>query len=273
VPNSRLNEGIGYFGIATTIAMAIGPAVAMFIIARYNYRYLFVIITVLSVIAFVPTFMVNYEKKAARLKTETPVIPANLKGGFIERAAIPGALVTVLYALTFTSVSTFLYLYATTRGIKNIGIYFTINACAIILIRVTTSRLGDRLGPKKMIIPGMALLFISMIILAFANTLPLFLISSVLNGFGNGIIQPILLTTIIRMCPAHKRGAANAMYWAALDIGVGIGSMIWGFISQLFGYTVLYIATAACVVLSFLIYVYVVDKRSAAPNLETSPSL
>jgi predicted MFS family arabinose efflux permease len=59
-----------------------------------------------------------------------------------------------------------------------------------------------------------------------------------------------------------------------MDIGVGSGAMICGVVSQAFGFTVVYIALAGCIVLSTLSYLSIhnsgkVDKNLAAQKIVT----
>lgn len=51
-----------------------------------------------------------------------------------------------------------------------------------------------------------------------------------------GSISPIINTKVLQTMPHHKKGLANALYFATLDIGYGAGSVLWGIIAMNYGY-------------------------------------
>lgn len=54
--------------------------------------------------------------------------------------------------------------------------------------------------------------------------------------------------------PPDRRGAANATIFAAMDIGVAIGSTVLGLISVKFGFTVTFIVTAAMIFMDLIVF-------------------
>lgn len=267
VPRTRLSEGLGIFTLSATISSAVGPALGMFIIEGSGYNLLFVSMSILSVIALVCTFGLNYERQntISALHTYTSPLPeeinAKKREGYFERSIYPVSLVMIINALILASILSFLYLHASNRGIANIGLFFTISACAMFATRLFAGRLADRLGYTIVIIPGMIFTIIAMVLISFAYSLPVLLAAALLYGLGMGVNQPILYAIVIRVAPIHRRGAASATYWASLDIGVGAGSMLWGFVSQFAGFTMVYLLSAFCGMLSIIAYYFLVHKK------------
>ena len=81
---------------------------------------------------------------------------------------------------------------------------------------------------------------VSFVTLAFARTEPLFILAAILFGGGYGTVQPPLNAIVISSCAPSRRGAANATFFAAMDLGIGIGAVAWGVVSASFGYPSMY---------------------------------
>ena len=48
IPDSRRGEGMGWYGMAMTIAMAIGPMIGLWVVQNYSFDGLFLLATLLS---------------------------------------------------------------------------------------------------------------------------------------------------------------------------------------------------------------------------------
>jgi predicted MFS family arabinose efflux permease len=79
-------------------------------------------------------------------------------------------------------------------------------------------------------------------------------VGGIFYGIGFGFIQPTILAQCIRRVPSARRGAANATYWTALDIGVASGSIGWGFVANALGYSMMFFLTLIPVVIAMAIY-------------------
>ena len=273
LPSSRLSEGIGYFGIANTVATAIGPFLGLYGVERFGYKTLFLWVFSLSLLSFFSTLFVNYEKsKSVDLPSGEPVSsrlasPAMEKPetarqqSFIEASSVRPSLIMFFIALTFGAIITYIPSLGISRKIDNIGIFFTIYACAVLVSRTFTGRLADKGGFTRVLLPGMASLCLSLMVLAFAYSLPAIIIAGALYGFGYGTCYPIANSIVIRLCPRERRGAATATIFAAMDLGIGVGAYLWGWVAGASGYTTVFLLASACVLASFLVYITMVFKR------------
>lgn len=279
VPPDRLSEGIGYYGISNTLAMAVGPAIGLFLIESRGYSILFITVLVLSVLSLISTLLVNYEKegmtsnaapartgKGARSEastdeseparcTESPVLKLNpKKEPFLEKSAVLPSLVMFFVALSFGAIITFIPSFGLSRNIDNIGVFFTAYALAVLAARAFTGRLADRHGFFGVLLPGFFCIFLSLILLAFAYSLPAVLTSAVFYGLGYGTVYPLINAIIIKLCPPSRRGSANATIFAAMDIGIGSGAFVWGFISQGAGFAAVYLLSALFILVALAVY-------------------
>ena len=127
--------------------------------------------------------------------------------------------------------------------------------------RTFAGQLYDRKGHQAIFIPGSLLILTAMLLLAWLpNSLMLFL-AAVLYGLGFGMVQPGLQAWAIEKSPLNRRGMANATFFSFFDLGVGIGAIVFGQISHLFGYASIFKASALSVFISIILYLYILFKE------------
>jgi MFS family permease len=270
VPAQRISEGVGYFGISGAIAMAIAPTLGLYLCDRFGYQKTYIIAFCISLFSIVFASFINYERKTKNNidinkddmvgARETVVVLKNPGKGFIEKSSIRPCVVMLFTVFAVSAVFSFMPIFGKARNIDNIGLFFTFYAVSMILSRLVTGKVADRFGYSKVFIPAIALTFLLFITLIFAYSLPFVLLAAVFYGVGYGTVQPLMNTIVIKLSPPHRRGAANATYYATLDIGFGVGSLVWGFVSQFYGFTAVFISCAFCIAISILVYYILLHK-------------
>jgi MFS family permease len=271
VPTERLGEGMSYDGIAKTIATAIGPVLGLYLVNHFSYNVFFMICFGFGGIGYIISIFINYEGKRAKTLKESALTKNTVsKGTIIEKSALKPALVLFFMSLTLASVFTFIPSYAEYRGIKDIGIFFTVYALSFLFARTATGKLYDKYGASIVIVPGMISLILALAILAYATTITVFLIAGILYGLGFSAAQPTLNVVLLKLCPKERRGAANATFFSAMDIGVGLGSITWGLVAERLGFYYIYFGSVVCGVTSLIVYMVLLHNKQLADSNNTS---
>jgi len=265
VTPSRLMEGIGYSGMSNTLAMAIGPALGLYLINITGYSNLFRILFGAAIIGLILSFFVNYEEVLQ------PKLTAKNKTVFLEKAAIPPSLVMFFTSMAQISITVFLPTYALSRGIQNIGLFFTVYALVLLITRPLLGKLSDSIGPTKIIIPAIAIFALSLVHLAYAKTLYSFLLDSVLYGLGQGALYPILNGLAIKLARPEHLGAANSTFFSSIDLGYGIGSILLGAVLQYTGFTVIFFVSAGFNLVAIILYYFFFIRRKAPSERGEQP--
>lgn len=116
IPKARFGEGMGYFSLANSLAMALAPASGIYIEMRYGDVSVFFTAAVFGVLAFAAAFF---------LKCKSPeVVRPAVNGGLYEKEAIIPGVMLFLVAMAYGGVISFLPLFAAEKGIQNIGVFF-----------------------------------------------------------------------------------------------------------------------------------------------------
>lgn len=252
IPKQRLGEGMGYYGLAATLSMAVAPAAGLYIISNAGFTTLFVISAAFGLATFILGSLIHYEKIAG----------AGQRGALFERSALRPSLVMFFVTTTYGAVVSFIALYGAQRGIVNIGIFFTVYAVVLTLIRPVAGILVDRRGFNVVIIPGIIFIGAAMLLLSQAQTLSMFLLAGVIYGAGFGSVQPGMQALAVKNVPPNRRGAANATFFSSFDLGIGIGSTLWGFVSKLTDYSQMYLLAAFPALLALVVYIILSGREA-----------
>lgn len=252
LPISRLGEGIGYFGLTTSLSMALAPMLGLWITAAFQYHYLFLAVLICTLIAFIGSTMVQSTSKGVAKTPKNP--PTGFWSNLVEKKALPAAGVMFFLTVIYGAVLSFIALFALEKGINNIGIFFTTNAVATLLSRPFAGRWTDTRGPNMVILVGHVALLISLVGIAMSSNLVGFALAGAVFGLGFGCCVPTLQALAVRYAPAHRRGAATGTFFTAFDFGIGFGTIVWGFVAAAFGYQTMFFATLIPLLLAGILY-------------------
>lgn len=103
IPISRRGEGMGWYGMAMTVAMAIGPMLGTYIVSGYSFRTLFLVATGLSLIAFILAYMTRAPYQAK---------PSAGRIQLVEKSVLPVTAAIFFLAVAYGGITTFLPLFA-----------------------------------------------------------------------------------------------------------------------------------------------------------------
>lgn len=191
------------------------------------------------------------------------------KGPFLEKGAVKASLLVFLLASNYATQVSFLSVYAAEKEIAGIGLYFTASALAMLISRPIVGKLIDRKGVGQALLPGLALVLVSTLLLALGDSLPGLVLVGLIYGVGFGAAQGSLQAMAVLESGPERLGAANATFLTGFDSGIGVGSMIFGMIAGFSGYVQMYLLAMVPVALAALLYFLPVRRRE--PVLEPVP--
>lgn len=254
VPKARRAEGLGYAGLASIFALAIAPTVG-FQIYRTGWFWLAMTCVALNVLMFVIATFLGAHKPAGPH-------PRLALGTIIEPRIIALAGTLFLYSFGYGGITSFSALYADAAGVTPRSIYLTTLAIAILLARPTLGRLGDRYGYKRVFLPCLALVALSLAILAATPGRTGMVVSALTFGVGFGLAYPAFAAYVMEHVDDSRRGAAFGTLIAAFDTGIGTGSTTMGWLIQEQGYATAF-GVAALLAACAAPYFLAVDRRLA----------
>lgn len=258
IPEANRGQIVSYFYLSINFAFALGPYLGMLLINQldfpFNFHVLFLVCAGLSLVCLFITL--KLEKK------QTLPVPehSSQKSSFLSLDALPPAIIASIITITWGAMVAFFPLYALKKGVDNPGIFFAAFAITLILGRGLGGKILDIYAREKVILPCLFTLVISMPILAFSSTLPMFILVAIIWGIGSAFLFPSLMAYTIDLAGSN-RGPAMGTFTAMIDLGAGMGAVIMGVILQFTNYTVMFLCLAFTGVINFVYFYSTLRKK------------
>ena len=253
LPPAKITQGISRFAFTVSIGMAAGPYVGLQVQSRLSSQASFLTIFGITAAALicVACCRIHYppvKRKKFSLR-ET-----------IYRPALPFMCNMMFLMIPYGAVIAYPSILAQEKGIMGFLPYFYICLVAgMLLSKLSTQRAIDAGRHRPLVCVSLAVLIVTMVSFYFLNSGIHLLAAGFFFGLGYGILQPLFQSFVTGTTPAPQRGAANATYMLSYDIGIGIGSLLMGFMQESIGLTTGFALTALAYVVGALIYVTRVD--------------
>ncbi|MGM0689375.1 MAG: MFS transporter [Bacillota bacterium] len=267
VPLRRMGEGMGIFTLTLTLPMAVSPAISLWVLDRYSFSLLFGITSLLTLLSIMFVFFIRFPRQEKQ-----KIKP---KFNLLEKSGIKPALVILMFTISYSSMLSFLPVYALSQNIESTGLFYTAFALATLMTRPLSGMFVDRKGEKGFnlaIATGCICICIALIIVARASLISHLIMGGILYGIGFGMGQPTIHALCIRSAPPQKRGAANATYWTAYDVGIFLGSIIWGLVVTLAGYHLMFYLNILPITIALIIHFMPYRNKKQGLVEEKDPS-
>ena len=263
IPAKRRGEGMGYYGLSGNLALAFGPSLGLFLVTVLPFQELFLICSLLGVLAIIAASLIRYQK----VESDPSAAVRAKRFDIYEKSALQPSLLIFFISVTFGGIATFLPLYTAEKGVDGIQWYFLVYAMALMVTRLFAGRLYDRRGHRAVFVPSTVLIMAGMLLLAWMPSEAVLYIAAVLYGFGFGSVQPALHAWSIEKTAPNRKAMANATYFSFFDLGVGIGAIVFGQIGFLFGYRSIYITAAASIFISMIVYLFIIRSEDKGKSI------
>lgn len=262
IPPNRNGEGIGYFSMSVVLATAIGPLIGVALIAASGYTSIFIFSLVMGIASFVLALSV----KAPKIEKPETVESKGFKlSDYLELKALPVSITMLVLAFAYSGILSFITGYAEEIDLVEAGsLYFFVYAVVILFSRPFTGPLIDRRGGNSVAYPGIILFAIGMLIISQANTSWVFLLAAAIIGLGYGNFQSTTQALAIKVTPPHRMGLANSTYFICLDLGLGLGPFVLGYIVPLSGYRGMYLSLVGLIVVGLFVYYLLHGRKDKA---------
>jgi MFS family permease len=250
IPSTRRGEGMGWFSTSMTLAMAIGPMFGIWVTQNLSYNALFLFAVVLSAAALLLTLgaKMPFRQQAGVRKIE-----------LFEKSVLPVAASVFFLFIAYGGITTFVPLFAESIQV-NSGAFFLAFAATLAISRPISGKFSDRYGEIFVIVPALVTTICALIVLSLSTGLIGVLISAFLYGIGFGSAQPALQAATIRQARPDRLGVANATISTANDLGIGLGAIMLGWVSQYTSYQVLFAVSAVSVAFSLILFTFFVKR-------------
>ena len=239
-PPARRGEAMGWFGIANSAGLVIGPAAGMALAARMGFPVLFLVAggvaaLGLASIAMLPRVGIPPEKRGRAIRW---------RDLFSRAAVLPSVLLLFLY-IPYGGMVAFIPIIGTGRGLENPGTFYTVFALAVLLVRAKAGHLSDRRGRVFVVLPGMLVASLAFAVLGLTSGSRGVLLGAAIYGVAFGSAQPALMALTADRVPPEERGKAMGTFYTAWELGIMTGAVGSGLLVQVADFPLMLLASSA----------------------------
>jgi MFS family permease len=248
IPASRRNQGLAWWGLSSSAAVAIAPAVGLWVF-HFGWLTLCLELVTLSVLMTFGALLI----RAPETRSETTrMVFSEAWDWRVMQTTLSLTVATFGYG----GVTSYAAIIAVQRHIEPKAIYLTTFAVTIAIYRLLFSQIGDRLGTKKVLYPALILIPMAFALLAIAQQRWLMVLSAILFGIGFGAAYPAFATFILANSDPERRARTFGSIVWAFDTGIGTGSLVIGALGESFGLRLAFLMAAGLSCFSIPIFAW-----------------
>jgi len=253
-PVQSMARSIGIVGVAGLIANAVGPSLGEEIILRFGFSGLFnscVLFLIISLVLILITQELPREDRGANMPAEKT---KQTWRNYSWLVLLVIGFMPIFHGSVRGAVIYFIPLLVQSLSLGRVGPFFIIFSAAAILSRFKLGGLSDAFGRKKVVFVSAMVIGLNLFIIASMKSFPVMILAGFIGGFGQGLIFPALSTYLIDFMGQGNKGLAISLYNSLFDVGMGFGSIFYGWISELVGLRKMYLVAGVLLILANLIF-------------------
>ncbi len=233
-PEHRRTEAIGVFGVGGFLGMLVGPFMGdlfLFDRERANFAVLFIVAAAASLL---PAIGLSFLRPTDSERTRSSVRLSDFLS--VTWRHWPGIILLVDLAFGICMSGPFIFVAsfidkAALRidGVSVIGLFFMCYAGLGIVVRLSSRRLPDRIGAKRVLFVGMLFMSVGMFCFGLVDARHswMIIVPAVLAGTGHGLMFHTMTSLTLEPFPRNVRGTGSALALMMLDLGTIAESLCW----------------------------------------------
>lgn len=128
------------------------------------------------------------------------------------------------------------------------------NAYTLVLAAalIPAGLLGDKLGPRRWLLAGLAIFGVASIACAYADNATQLIAARALLGVGGALMVPLSASMLTRMFSGAERGRAIAIWATAMSLGIPLGPVVGGWLLEHFWWGSVFLINVPLVVIGLV---------------------
>ena len=273
IPSSKVATGIGWLGIAYTLAGAAGPAIGTFVSGAFGYAAVFALSGFLFFVGFLLAVLFKAPPGAqghrvaptarVQLENERNSLIAKLKR-LIYTPVMPLACIASLLMVAQGTMNSFVILLGNQGEVQGAPLYFLVYSIVVLGARPAAGRVCDKRGLAIVVIPCMTIAITSMVILSLNRSAVAVVVAAAFMGIGQGSAYSSMQAEAVRDVPERKMGRASNTFYIGPDISMGFAPVIGGAIWQTFGVSAMFLFAGLCIAIGLIAFIVLQLTRRPA---------
>ncbi len=242
------------YSSVTIVGRSVAPFLGGTLISLASFGAVYVACAIAGVLALGAGLLLRDHEPTPKARLELPHFWASLGTVLRDRGIMLVSTVEAAQYLVFGAIEAFLALYAASVGIPawQIGVILGVQLVSIVFAKPVMGRLSDRVGRRRVILPGLLIGATSVVLLpVFANAAGLSLLSLVF-GLGFATVTSSTAALVADLTKDGRYGSSMGVLRTVMDVGQSIGPVLTGFVVGVAGYASAFTLLAAILVAAAL---------------------
>ncbi|MBD2721731.1 MFS transporter [Hymenobacter armeniacus] len=232
VPVARRGEAMGLLGVTGALGMAFGPAFGSWVAETFSLNAMFYCSSGAALLSvLVQGTLTETLPRAQRRRFSLGLL--RLKWAeVLEPRVLAPSLVTALCLFPYGAVLTVIPDQSRLLGLAGStkGLFYICYTAASLAVRLVAGKSSDTYGRVPVLRWSAGILAAGLALLVWCPSVPVFLAGAVVFGLGTGLNSPTLYAWTIDLSHPEHRGRGVATMYIALEIGIGLGALLAGWI-------------------------------------------
>lgn len=226
------------YSSATIVGRSLAPFLGGFLISLASYGAVYVACAISGVLALAAGLLLPESRPAPARASARPRFWASLKEVLRDRGILLVSTIEAAQYLVFGAIEAFLALYAAALGVPpwQIGIILGVQLVSIVFTKPLMGRLSDRIGRRRVILPGLALGAASVALLPWVSEIFGLTALSLVFGLGFATVTSSTSALVADLTRNGRFGASMGVLRTVMDVGQSIGPVLTGWMVTVAGY-------------------------------------
>lgn len=247
LPKDKIGSGMGFYGTANALSMAIAPALGIQIQQWFGYRTAFFCAMICSVLTLL---LVQFVKRRGEFSSCVGDSQKFSLSQIIAPNIIPVSLIVMLFGIPFCATQSFLVNYINARGIAvSSSLFFPVYAASLLILRLSLSKLFDSVKMHWFVFFGCMSALIAMFLLTIMHSNITLILAAIFMSAGYGIICSVAQANALLRAGKGRQGIANSTYYIGMDLGMTLGPLFGGILFEQIPICNFYLVLMFCPVL------------------------
>lgn len=262
-PKDKGSLGIGIFWISTALSLACTGYIIQSLSHDGDYGHVFLFCFFVGLLGIVLSFFCTYEKKYSGGQCAAPGEKGRGMRLFFEPAAFKPAVIEFFVMLGVACCNIFILTFAASQGYNHASAFLLIAAITMAVSNLTADKLIRCFGARNVLGFTMAISGMLIALIALVPCEATYCLGGIGFGMSQGFSFPVLTVLTVEGVPHNRLGTANSTMLMTGDIGMGIGTFLWGAVIDSAGYLTAYTLSGFCILLSGLITFFFYMKKQS----------
>ncbi|MBT9568983.1 MAG: MFS transporter [Thiobacillus sp.] len=240
----------------TIVGRSAAPFLGGFLISLASFDAVYIACAISGALALAAGLLLDDDAPTPTVKRERPRFWASLATVLRDRSIMLVSAVEAAQYLVFGAIEAFLALFAASLGIPawQIGVILGVQLVSIVFAKPLMGRVSDRVGRRRVILPGLLVGAASIALLPFAAGFAGLTALSLAFGVGFATVTSSTTALVADLTRNGRFGSSMGVLRTVMDVGQSIGPVLTGWMLGLAGYGSAFTVLAAILIAAALLF-------------------